>query len=128
VGYALAAEAVAGALRKTAVPFGVSAVAEEAAIASLDAGTEMQSRVDAIVAQRQRVLAALAEQGWVVPPSEANFVWLRLGERTDAFAAACAEGGVVVRPFAGEGVRVTVGEPAADEAFLAVAARWATTG
>ena len=127
VGYALASEPVAEALRKTAVPFGVSAVAEEAAIASLDAADEMQVRVDAIVGQRRRVLEALRDQGWVVPASEANFVWLRLGEHTDAFAAACAEGGVVVRPFAGEGVRVTVGEPAADDAFLAVAGRWAAT-
>src|SRR5690606_4853957 len=52
----------------------------------------------------------------------ANFVWLRLGERTMDFAAACAVEGVAVRPFAGEGARVSIGDPEANDAFLAAAA------
>ena len=65
---------------------------------------------------------ALREQGWTsVPDSQANFVWLRLGERTADFAAACDAAGVVVRPFAGEGARVTIGEPEANDLFLTVA-------
>ena len=38
------------------------------------------------------------------------------------FAAHCAEGNVLVRPFAGEGVRVTIGLPEENDAFLALAA------
>ena len=56
------------------------------------------------------------------PTTQANFVWLRLGERTAEFAAACAEVGLSVRAFDGEGVRVTIGEPGANVAFLDVAA------
>ncbi len=56
-----------------------------------------------------------------MPDSQANFVWLRLGERTTEFAAACETAGVVVRPFVGEGARVTVGEPEANDLFLQVA-------
>ena len=81
VGYAVAHEPVAQALRKTAVPFGVSDIAQQAAIASLEAYDELQERVDALVAERTRVVAALREQGWAVPQTEANFVWLPLGER-----------------------------------------------
>jgi histidinol-phosphate aminotransferase len=55
-----------------------------------------------------------------VPETQANFVWLRLGEHTLAFADACEQAGVVVRPFAGEGVRVTVGESEANDIFLKV--------
>ena len=67
---------------------------------------------------------ALREQGWTsVPDSQANFVWLRLGDRTADFAAACEAAGVVVRPFAGEGARVTIGEPEANDLFL----RWPRT-
>ena len=58
------------------------------------------------------------------PASEANFVWLRLGERTSEFAAACEAAGVVVRPFADEGARVTIGETEANDIFLGVAARF----
>ncbi len=43
------------------------------------------------------------------------------GERTLDFAAACDRAGVVVRPFAGEGVRVTIGETEANDIFLKVA-------
>jgi histidinol-phosphate aminotransferase len=122
VGFAVAHEPVADALRKTAVPFGVSGLAQVAAVSSLGAEAELLQRVEALVAERTRVLAALREQGWTrVPESQANFVWLRLGARTEEFAAACEEAGVVVRPFAGEGARVTVGEPEANELFLRVA-------
>ncbi len=122
VGFGIAHEPVADALRKCAVPFGVSAVAQAAAVASLDAEGELLERVGALVRERVRVCAALREQGWPVPASEANFVWLRLGDRTDEFAAACARAGVVVRPFSGEGCRVTVAETEANDIFLKAAA------
>ncbi|WAL72993.1 histidinol-phosphate transaminase [Kitasatospora sp. YST-16] len=121
VGFAIAHEPVADALRKTAVPFGVSQLAQDAAVASLRAETALLERVEALVAERTRVTAALRAQGWTVVDSEANFVWLRLGERTLDFAAACAEAGVVVRPFAGEGVRVSIGEVKGNDLFLAAA-------
>ncbi len=125
VGYAVAHEPVAAALRKTAVPFGVNALAQAAAVASLAAEAELFDRVAALVAERDRVHEALRQQGWTnVPPSQANFVWLRLGDRTSEFAAACEEAGVVVRPFAGEGARVTIGETDANAIFLQVAARF----
>ncbi|MGB8938673.1 MAG: aminotransferase, partial [Streptomyces sp.] len=59
--------------------------------------------------------------GWTVPETQANFVWLRLGERTSDFAAACEKAGVVVRPFAGEGMRATIGETEANDIFLQAA-------
>ncbi|MGW5126871.1 histidinol-phosphate transaminase [Streptomyces sp. NPDC004069] len=121
VGFAIAHEPVAAALRKTAVPFGVSQLAQEAAIASLRAEDELLGRVGSLVCERTRVVDALRGQGWTVPETHANFVWLRLGERTAPFAAACERAGVVVRPFAGEGVRVTVGETEANDIFLKTA-------
>ncbi|MGW0737415.1 histidinol-phosphate transaminase [Streptomyces sp. NPDC002851] len=121
VGFAIAHEPVAAALRKTAVPFGVSQLAQEAAVASLRAEDELLGRVGSLVSERVRVSAGLTGQGWTVPESQANFVWLRLGERTVPFAAACEKAGVVVRPFPGEGVRVTIGEPEANDIFLKTA-------
>ncbi|MGS2589055.1 histidinol-phosphate transaminase [Streptomyces hebeiensis] len=121
VGFAVAHEPVATALRKTAVPFGVSQIAQEAAIASLRAEDELLGRVGTLVTERDRVRRSLIGQGWTVAETQANFVWLRLGERTLDFAAACEAAGVVVRPFAGEGVRVTVGEMEANDIFLQVA-------
>lgn len=124
VGMAVAHPQVAAALRQTAVPFGVSSVAQAAAIASLHAEEALLERVDAIVAERARVEAALAAQGWDLPPSQANFVWLR-SDRLDELVAACEEVNLSVRRYADDGVRVTVGEPEANDRFLEVSARFA---
>jgi histidinol-phosphate aminotransferase len=121
VGFMIAHPPVVQAARKTMLPFSVNSVAQAAAVASLAAEAELLDRVEATVKERTRVREALLADGWTVPPSEANFVWLRLGEDTADFAAECARAGVSVRPFDGEGARVSVGEPEANDEFLAVA-------
>ena len=125
VGYVVASAEIASAVRACSLPFGVSSIAQAAAVASLKEEAALLERVEAIVAERERVCAALADQGWRVPDAQGNFVWLPLGERTLDFAAAADEAGVMVRPFAGEGCRVSIGEPAANDVLLEVASRFA---
>ena len=121
VGYLVGPEPVATAVRACALPFGVSSVAQAAAVASLEAEAELFDRVDALAAERSRVVAALAAQGWELPDAQGNFVWFALGDRAPEFAAAAEEAGVMVRPFAGSGVRATIGEPAANDRLIDVA-------
>jgi histidinol-phosphate aminotransferase len=121
VGFLIGHPPVAEAVRKTMLPFTVSSVAQAAAVASLAAEPELLERVEYTVKERGRVRDALLADGWAVPPAEANFIWLRLGEHTTAFAAACEQRGIAVRPFAGEGARISIGTPEANDAFLAVA-------
>jgi histidinol-phosphate aminotransferase len=121
VGYAIAAEPVAAALRAVSLPFGVSGIAQAAAIASLDAEAELLERVDALVTERERVRTGLLDAGWEIPESQGNFVWFEVGERTAEFAAAADDLGIVVRPFAGEGCRVSVGETEANDRVLQLA-------
>ncbi|WP_435746484.1 histidinol-phosphate transaminase [Nocardioides sp. SYSU DS0663] len=122
VGYAVGPEPIAAALRAVSLPFGVSALAQAAACASLDRRAELLERVDALVAERTRVLSGLRDRGWDVPDAQGNFVWLGLGERTTELAAAAEELGIVVRPFAGEGARVSIGEEEANDRLLQLAA------
>ena len=124
VGYCIANEAIAEALRKVQVPFGVNSIAQAAAIASLHAEEELLERVQAIRVERTRVEAGLLAAGLKPSDSEANFVWMRLGERTMAFAAGCDAIGLSVRPFAGEGVRITIGEPEANSRLIEFAESW----
>ena len=126
VGYCLAAPEVAAAVRKCQVPFSVSGLAQAAAIAALGDGEEVARRAKLTVVERERVRTALIEADYEVPPSQANFVWLPLGERAAEFASFCLDGAVVVRPFAGEGVRVTIGTDAENDAFLALANEYAS--
>jgi histidinol-phosphate aminotransferase len=122
VGYAIAHPDVIAALRKVRVPFGVNALAQVAAVASLAADDEMRARVDEVIAERVRVYDAITELAVDVAPSEANFVWLPLGEHAAVFGQYCERAGVVVRPFAGSGVRVTIGARDENDRFLRVLA------
>ena len=154
LGYMVGPEELVEAVNKVAIPFGVNALAQAAGVASVDAQAELAARVDATVAERERVEAYLAE---VVPagagragaageaadgadneagtggfaatnvdgaaepltyPSQANFVWLNAGERTEALDQALKREGVVARCFAGEGVRVTVTVPEETDVLL----------
>jgi histidinol-phosphate aminotransferase len=124
VGYLIGHEPVAQAVRKTMLPFTVNSLAQAAAIASLAAEAELLERVELVVKERDRVRHELLGQGWSVPPTEANFVWLPLGDRSEDFAAACDAAGVSVRPYAPDGVRVTIADPEANDAFLAAAASY----
>ncbi|GAA4669406.1 histidinol-phosphate transaminase [Nocardioides nanhaiensis] len=121
VGYAVAHDPVAAALRAVSLPFGVSHVAQAAAIASLENEAALLERVDALVAERDRVVAGLADAGWTVPEPQGNFVWFGLGPRTPELTAVAEAAGITVRPFAGEGVRVSIGEPEANDRLLQLA-------
>jgi histidinol-phosphate aminotransferase len=120
VGYLLAEDpAVAAAVRKTHVPFSVSTLAQAAAVAALASEDEVRLRCVAVVAERERLTGALRARGLDVADSQANFVWLPVGERATGLAAALEARAVITRPFAGEGIRVTVGTPEEDDVFLA---------
>ncbi|WP_422110496.1 histidinol-phosphate transaminase [Cellulosimicrobium arenosum] len=124
VGYAVARPRLAAGIRAVSTPFGVSHVAQRAAVASLAARDELLARVEHLVADRTRLVEGLRDQGWELPESHANFVWFDLGERTLQRAEEARAAGAIVRPFAGEGLRVSVGEPEATDLFLRVSATW----
>jgi histidinol-phosphate aminotransferase len=125
VGYAVARPETAASIRKATPPFSVTDLSQAAAVASLEAEEALQERVEAIVQERLSMVAALRGQGWDVPDTEANFVWLPLGDDALDFAAACDP--VSVRPFAGDGVRISVGAPEVNAELIALAGAWRRT-
>jgi histidinol-phosphate aminotransferase len=128
IGYAVGDPDVIAALSKVYVPFTATSVSQAAAIASIDASDELMARTDAVVEERARVSTALRTAGFTVPPSQANFVWLPLTERTNDFVNSAADNRLLVRPYGQDGVRVTVAAPHENDAFLNFATRWITTG
>jgi histidinol-phosphate aminotransferase len=121
IGFLVAQPEVAAAIRKVLTPFSTSLVAQAAALAALDAEDEVRRRSALVVAERDRLTEALRKLSVDVPDSQANFVWMPLGDASAGFAAACESRGVIVRAFPGSGVRVTVGTPEENDAFLAAA-------
>lgn len=118
IGYAVASPTITGALRKAIMPFGVSDIAQFAALASLERQDELDERVESIVAERERVVAALTDLGVALPQTQSNFVWLPLGSRALEFAAYADERGLIVRPFDGDGVRCTIAEKEANDRLI----------
>ena len=90
-----------------------------------DEMVSLQERVDQLVAERERLEAKLAELGVHFVPSQANFVWLPAGERSDELATQFAERGISVRYFPGSGMRISIGLPLENDAVLEVAAKFA---
>jgi histidinol-phosphate aminotransferase len=117
IGYAVGAEYLLDAARASAIPLSVIDHAQRAALASLDHEQELLDRVARIAALRDEVWVALLAQGWDVPKSSGNFVWLPTGEATSAAAEVFADNGIVVRAL-GDGLRVSIGEPASVEKLL----------
>ncbi|MCM6778513.1 histidinol-phosphate transaminase [Nocardia sp. CDC159] len=121
VGYAVGDPEVILALQRVHIPFSVNRLAQAAAIASLEARDELLDRTNKVIAERDRMREALLAAGYTVPPSQANFVWLPLGEHSAAYGEASAEADVLVRPYGTDGVRVTAGDPHENDLFLAFA-------
>ena len=120
VGYGVGHPSVIASLDKVALPFIVSGVAQAAALAALEpaAAAELAERVDAIVAERERVSLAIADMGWPVVPSQANFVYLPVGEPAMELFTHLEQQGLVTRPFEGEGVRISLGTTPQNDRLL----------
>ena len=129
VGYAIAHPDIADGLRKTQIPFSVGNLAEAAALAALDSADVVAERVAAVTAERPRVEEAARASGWAVPQGAANFIWLRTDDGIrERLVAAFDTAGVLVRGYPGDGVRVTLADPASNDRVLAVLAAFERDG
>jgi histidinol-phosphate aminotransferase len=122
VGYALAPEAVVTAIGKVKRAFDVSTAAQEAALASLDAGAELERRRRVNAEGRVQLERILREHGFDPPgPAVANFLFAEVGDDARPLFEALLREGVIVRPAGGFGapgaIRVTVGTPEENEFF-----------
>ena len=123
LGYLAAAPAVVDALLLVRLPYHLSALTQAAARAALRHGSATLASVAVLVAERERVVAALRGLGTQVVPSDANFVLF--GRFADAPAAwrRYLDQGVLVRDVGIEGyLRVSIGTPAENDVFLAASA------
>jgi histidinol-phosphate aminotransferase len=123
LGYLAAAPAVVDALLLVRLPYHLSVLTQAAARAALrHAGSTLDS-VATLVAERGRVSAALRELGAGVVPSDANFVLFgRFADESLGWRR-YLDHGVLVRDVGiGGHLRVTIGTPPENDAFLAASA------
>jgi histidinol-phosphate aminotransferase len=125
VGYALCgSEAFRTAVDQVRQPFFCNAAAQAAALEALNHGDEVTRRVERNLAERISLEEALRGLGLATAESQANFVWLDLGEERSEpdVMRGLAERGIIVRAGGALGrdnaLRVTVGTQAENERFL----------
>ena len=112
-------------LRKVQLPYNLSAATSRIARALLARPQLVASRAAEVVAERERVGAALAERGLRVHPSGANFLLFEQERRPSAeLHAALFRRGVLIRNVSdtrglGRALRVSIGARDANDAFLA---------
>jgi histidinol-phosphate aminotransferase len=119
LGYLAADPAVVDALQLVRLPYHLSSLTQAAARAALAHTDQLLATVDAVKAQRDRIVAALPDMGLTSVPSDANFVLF--GHFADSAAAwqALLDRGVLVRDVGLPGwLRVTAGTAAETDAFL----------
>lgn len=124
VGYTVSQPHVTQYLRQATPAFSVTQVAQLAAVASIENIDQVEERVQQVVDERERVQAGLDELGWQYPETQANFVWLPLGEHSQGFAELCDDHALSVRRFGSEGVRVSFGEAEANTRLLELCAQY----
>lgn len=117
-GYMVADPEVVGEVDKVLLAFAVNGLAQAGALAALDHLDEIQPSIDTLLGERARMQEQLSADGWTLTDSQANFLFLPLGERTDEIYPAVEKLGVVTRPFSGFGMRVTVGTPEENDRFI----------
>ncbi len=119
LGYLAAAPAVVDALQLVRLPYHLSSLTQAAARTALAHTDALLATVDAVKAQRDRIVAALPAMGLTSVPSDANFVLF--GHFADAPAAwqALLDRDVLVRDVGLPGwLRVTAGTVPETDAFL----------
>jgi histidinol-phosphate aminotransferase len=124
LGFCVAPVAVVADLEKVVLPYHLSVPSQVAGTVALRFTSEMGARVSSIKTERERVAAALADfDGVEAFPSGANFILFRTADGQATWEGLLAAG-VLVRNFArwprlDECLRVTIGRPEENDAFLA---------
>ena len=124
LGYLVGPAGIVAELEKVVLPYHLDALKQIAGCLALDHLDDMNERVARLVAERNRLAAALGELPVEVWPSGANFILFRPVEKDGAAVwQGLVDRSVLVRNFSsmprlGGCLRVTVGTPAEDDAFL----------
>ncbi len=129
VGYLVARPEHIERLNRVRAPFNVNRLAQIAAVAALGDPEHLERSRAVVLEQRPRLQAALAKRGAPSPPSQANFILARVGDRADTIRTALFKAAILVRDGAAVGfpghLRIAVGTAEQNQKLLDV---WDQTG
>jgi histidinol-phosphate aminotransferase len=122
VGYGIGPAELMSYFARMRTTFSVSVVAQAAALAALNDEGHTQKTLKNNTEQSERLIAGIAELGYRLVPTWANFLYCELGDDAAALAKRLQSEGVIVRPLgpwgAATAIRITVGTPEQNDIFL----------
>jgi histidinol-phosphate aminotransferase len=119
IGYAVANAAVVDALQLVRLPYHLSSITQAVGLAALEHTDELLQWVEDLKVQRDRMAASLAELGYEVYPSEANFVFFGGFADQTLLWQSLLDAGVLIRDVGVPGhLRVTAGTPEETDVFI----------
>jgi histidinol-phosphate aminotransferase len=118
IGYALGAPYILDAARSTAIPLSVTEMGQRAAVAALGQEEHYLAQIAELVQRRELVQERMRAQGWSIPSSHGNFVWLPTPGFTEEAAALFLAHGIVGRALGDDGIRISIGEAESVEDLL----------
>ncbi len=124
IGYAMASQRVIEALYRVREPFSVSVLAIKAATASLGDASHYNNVIRSVKTERERLQAVFRNLGLPFTPSQANFVFVNLGENAQKICQRLSDHGILIRWSASWGMpdwaRITIGPGSANDQFLSI--------
>ena len=122
VGYGLGPAELLSYCARMRDTYSVSSMAQAAALAALDDQEFVRRVVQNNTAQSIVLTEGLAELGYRVAPTWANFIYYDVGDDAAAIVGQLLDQGVSVRPMGGWGaptcIRVSIGTPEQNQIFL----------
>jgi histidinol-phosphate aminotransferase len=126
IGYMLADPTIVSELRRVRLPYHLSAVTQAMGLAALAHAPETLQAVQAITEERERVALELQAMGIMAHPSRANFILYEVHDAARVWRSLLRRDVLVRRyprqPRLGDCLRVTIGLPEENDAFLAAMA------
>jgi histidinol-phosphate aminotransferase len=122
VGYAIGTPVTIGMLGRVREPFNVGRLAQVGATAAARDHGHREATRQVVWREKRALAAAFATRGLTAPPTDANFILVKLGRPAAPVVASLRAGGVLVRDGAAVGfpghLRVTVGSAAQNGRLL----------
>lgn len=113
-------------LDRVRTPFNTNGPAQAGALAALSDPDHVDEVVALALGERDRVCAALVQQGYRVAPSKGNFLFFDTGVEAATISEHLLRQGVIVKPWKQPGyasfIRVSIGLPSENDHFLAALA------
>ncbi|MEQ1655126.1 MAG: histidinol-phosphate transaminase [Nitrospira sp.] len=118
IGYGITTPEITNCLNRVRPPFNANTLAQRAALAALGDDEHVAKSRAVNVAGMQQLESGLRALGFAVIPSQANFVYFDVKRDGRALFDALLREGVIVRHIEGTMLRVTIGQPDENDAFM----------